>query len=197
MFLANHRYGLVDAPGALAGIQDFLNTASAGRTVRGHDYLDRTDDASEWAEHFAEASGLALPDAASLAENDLEPLRQLRAHFTMSLSNGPEIRETGVRLLKSVGRAELELGADGVELRPTGKGWRQVYSALLVLFYNAQLSSEVRRLKVCPNEWCHVAFYDRSKNRSAIWHDPSSCGNVANVRASRARKLNLERLSAN
>ncbi|MBT2533173.1 CGNR zinc finger domain-containing protein [Arthrobacter sp. ISL-48] len=33
-----------------------------------------------------------------------------------------------------------------------------------------------------------MPFYDRSKNNSVIWSDSTSCGNIANVRASRAHK---------
>ena len=32
------------------------------------------------------------------------------------------------------------------------------------------------------------AFYDRSRNNGRVWHDVHTCGNVANLRASRARR---------
>jgi predicted RNA-binding Zn ribbon-like protein len=35
---------------------------------------------------------------------------------------------------------------------------------------------------------CPCAFYDRSRNNSRVWHDVRTCGNVANLRASRARR---------
>jgi predicted RNA-binding Zn ribbon-like protein len=44
------------------------------------------------------------------------------------------------------------------------------------------------RLKLCRNPECAVAFYDRSKNSSAVWHNVKTCGNAANLRASRARR---------
>jgi NAD(P)-dependent dehydrogenase (short-subunit alcohol dehydrogenase family) len=43
------------------------------------------------------------------------------------------------------------------------------------------ITGQLKMLKVCPNGWCLVAFYDRSKN-SAIWHQ-----SIRVVRKSRAR----------
>jgi len=33
-----------------------------------------------------------------------------------------------------------------------------------------------------------VAFFDRSRNNSGVWHDVKFCGNAANLRAFRARQ---------
>lgn len=44
------------------------------------------------------------------------------------------------------------------------------------------------RLKVCMDAECSVAFYDQSRNGSRVWHDVKTSGNVANLRASRARR---------
>jgi predicted RNA-binding Zn ribbon-like protein len=43
-------------------------------------------------------------------------------------------------------------------------------------------------LKVCRNPRCRVAFYDRSRNNSGVWHDVRTCGNAANLRAHRERQ---------
>ncbi len=52
----------------------------------------------------------------------------------------------------------------------------------------AQRDGRWERLKVCRNPVCPCAFYDRSRNNSRVWHDVRTCGNVANLRASRARR---------
>ncbi len=52
----------------------------------------------------------------------------------------------------------------------------------------AQRDGRWERLKVCRNPACPCAFYDRSRNNSRVWHDVHTCGNVANLRASRARR---------
>ena len=43
-------------------------------------------------------------------------------------------------------------------------------------------------MKVCRNPECEVAFWDSSRNTSGVWHDGRTCGNVANLRESRARR---------
>jgi predicted RNA-binding Zn ribbon-like protein len=43
------------------------------------------------------------------------------------------------------------------------------------------------RLKVCPADDCQAAFYDKSRNHSAIWCDMAVCGNRAKVREYRER----------
>jgi predicted RNA-binding Zn ribbon-like protein len=45
-----------------------------------------------------------------------------------------------------------------------------------------------RRMKLCGNGRCAVAFFDRSRNNSGVWHDVAACGNAINLRASRARR---------
>ena len=44
------------------------------------------------------------------------------------------------------------------------------------------------RLKLCHNADCRCAFFDTSRNNSGVWHDVSTCGNTANLRAFRERK---------
>ncbi|WP_230981726.1 CGNR zinc finger domain-containing protein [Mycobacterium malmoense] len=43
-------------------------------------------------------------------------------------------------------------------------------------------------MKRCRNHRCASTFYDRSKNNSGVWHSVKTCGNAANLRASRARR---------
>jgi predicted RNA-binding Zn ribbon-like protein len=54
--------------------------------------------------------------------------------------------------------------------------------------FRAQATGAWRRLKVCRNVACSGAFYDLSRNNSRVWHDVHRCGNIANLRASRARR---------
>ncbi|TDD56985.1 CGNR zinc finger domain-containing protein [Nonomuraea terrae] len=53
---------------------------------------------------------------------------------------------------------------------------------------NAQQDGTWRRLKICPNPRCVATFYDRTRNNNGVWHSTRSCGNPANLRASRARR---------
>ena len=83
----------------------------------------------------------------------------------------------------------LALRADGtVALEPRGQGWRALVGTVLVEVLEAQRADTWRRLKLCRNERCGTAFYDRSRNNSGAWHDVRVCGNAVNLRASRARR---------
>ncbi|WP_030142873.1 CGNR zinc finger domain-containing protein [Mycetocola saprophilus] len=83
----------------------------------------------------------------------------------------------------------LGLRPDGtVAPTPAGTGWDAALAEVLLRAYRSQLEGTWPRLKVCRNPECGVAFYDRSRNSSGVWHDALVCGNVANLRASRARK---------
>lgn len=42
-------------------------------------------------------------------------------------------------------------------------------------------------MKVCPADDCQWAFYNASRNRSAVWCDMCVCGNCAKVREFRER----------
>ncbi|WP_230486657.1 CGNR zinc finger domain-containing protein [Nocardioides anomalus] len=52
----------------------------------------------------------------------------------------------------------------------------------------ARAAGVLARLKVCANPDCGAAFFDASKNSSRRWHDVKTCGNTANLRASRERR---------
>ncbi|MFK0160875.1 CGNR zinc finger domain-containing protein [Streptomyces sp. NPDC090493] len=181
---ASGRYGVAPAPGPLECLQDFFNTVSAGRTVRTVDLIATVEDANEWLAVLWAA--YSDEPCEPLTEADLEPLRRVRSVLIASVSRG-QVPSDVSWPAPSI-RVDLVPGEDGIRLRPSGKGWKRVASLLLSCLHDAEVAGCARRLKVCPNEWCHVAFYDRSKNNSAVWHDQASCGNIAKVRASRARK---------
>jgi predicted RNA-binding Zn ribbon-like protein len=76
------------------------------------------------------------------------------------------------------GRAEPAAHAPGVD---------GALGRLLAIVARAQADGTWERLKVCPSETCQWAFYDRSRNRSAVWCDMKVCGNRAKVRSFRDR----------
>jgi predicted RNA-binding Zn ribbon-like protein len=78
-----------------------------------------------------------------------------------------------------------------VELRPGGSGAEYVISRVLAGVLAGQQVDTWRRLKACKNARCRVAFYDRSRNNSGVWHSLKTCGNPANLRAFRARNKEL------
>jgi hypothetical protein len=79
--------------------------------------------------------------------------------------------------------------ADGwVRIVPAGRGTRWLASALWAEALLAQQAGLWPRLKLCHNADCRAAFFDTSRNNSGVWHDVSTCGNTANLRAFRERK---------
>ena len=72
-------------------------------------------------------------------------------------------------------------------IAPRAGGVDGALGHLLVLIADAQRDGTWSRLKACPAEDCQFAFYDRSRNRSAVWCDMKVCGNRAKVRQFRTR----------
>ena len=66
-------------------------------------------------------------------------------------------------------------------------GFQGALGRLLGVAYRSMAQGTWWRLKACPAEDCQWAFYDRSRNRSAVWCDMKVCGNRHKVRAFRER----------
>jgi CGNR zinc finger len=194
---ATDRYELIEAPGGLGFVQDVLNTASAGRP-RGPDLLGELESAQKWLDG-ALGSWCALNDVPEdrvvLQQRDLEPLLDLRADLHALLATRADPSLAAARLQSATVTARAH--PDGtVRLEPRAEGWRRVAAIVLIEAFVAQQQDTWRRLKVCRNERCRAAFYDRSRNTSAVWHDARYCGNAINLRASRARRRKPEPVPA-
>jgi predicted RNA-binding Zn ribbon-like protein len=177
------RYVPVTAPGGLALVQGILNTRStaSGST----DLLDDvapaqawlTDGLAEWAER---TGSVAAPMRVSAPE--LLDLRALRDRVRRYVDGD----RTGTAIDVPI---SIVAEPDGtLRTQPTGTGMAWLESALWGAVLMAQDRDTLRRLKLCRNSYCGSAFYDRSKNNSGVWHDVRTCGNLVNLRASRARK---------
>lgn len=59
---------------------------------------------------------------------------------------------------------------------------------LLLIMRAAQEQDTWSRLRVCANDECRWAFYDRSKNRQGHWCNMAVCGNRLKNRELRARR---------
>jgi hypothetical protein len=186
---ASHRYRLVSAPGGLGLVQDFLNTVGIGEY--GPDLLSDTALARAWAESAVRTwSALRGVDAEPPALNDadLSKLQALRDTIAKLMAGEPDGRGPGS---VSASFALSDIGE--VRLEPSGSGWRWIASAIWSEIFLSQQDGTWRRIKRCHNHTCGSTFYDRSKNNSGVWHDVKTCGNVANLRASRARRRERER----
>ena len=174
------------APAGLALVQDFLNTAGGPAGDRLADGAGARD---WWREASAEWGPDAEGDRQDLDDQDAAQLRRLREEIKEALYARAAGEASGRE--KPLGRAtvQLEIGPDGlVQAASRGSGAAVVRSAIALEMLRAQLVDDWRRLKVCQDQACRVAFYDRSRNHSGVWHDTLICGNAANLRASRARR---------
>ncbi|WP_231972000.1 CGNR zinc finger domain-containing protein [Mycobacterium sp. E3251] len=188
---ASQRYGIIiPAPGGLGLVQDFLNTR--GIDGYGPDLLADPALAGEWvadAVHaWSAARGMDAP-VPTFDDADLAKLRALRARIdSLVVGEAPGGRS-------AVPAALVVTDAGEVRLEPSGTGWRWLASALWAEILLSQQDDTWRRIKQCHNPRCGSTFYDRSKNNSGVWHDVKTCGNAANLRASRARRRERERVT--
>jgi predicted RNA-binding Zn ribbon-like protein len=188
---ATSRYALASAPGALGLAQDLLNTAPAGHEP---DLLADLASARTWVSEataqWSAATGLPVPEVV-LDAGDLRMLRAFRddlrevtaAEHDGALDSGPAAP------VLHTGAAALQLGADGsVRLHPQETGPQALVMLVLAALLEGQQAGTGRRLKTCRNPRCRVAFYDRSRNASGVWHSVRICGNAINLRAHRERR---------
>jgi len=186
---ASQRYQIAPAPGGLALVHDFLNTIAIADYP---DLLADTTHADAWA---ADALGAwsavrgveAQPP--SLTAADLARLRSLRGTIAKLVTGEPTNGQGVGPVSASFALSE----AGDVRLEPSGTGWRWAASALWGEILLAQQDGTWRRLKQCHSHTCGSTFYDRSKNNSGVWHNVKTCGNAANLRASRARRRERDR----
>jgi predicted RNA-binding Zn ribbon-like protein len=184
---ATDRYGLSHAPGGLGFVQDVLNTHPTQRPATA-DLLGDLDSAQTWLDgalqNWSQETGVPQ-SGVLLTEADLDKLRGLRADLTSMLRSADQPRDATLPSASVSAR----VGPDGKALlEPRGDGHRRVSAIVLIETFTAQRSDTWRRLKICRNEVCSLAFYDRSRNNSAVYHDSRVCGNATYLRASRARK---------
>ncbi len=146
---------------------------------------------SEALARWSTASGRPAP-AVDLTDRDCEALRDLRWALRRLLSDQSDGAEAvSAQVLAALPALSVSMQVDergAVVAEPSGSGWRRVASLALIECFQAQQTDQRRRLKICRNERCQCAFYDRSRNNSGVWHDVRVCGNTANLRAYRARK---------
>ena len=183
---ASERYAAALAPESLQRVQSFLNTRASGRPAE-PDLLARPTSANSW------LRTLDWPTKPRLSTDDLAPLRELRQALQSEVEAGPYTSEQVPlsdlpRQLAKLGW-KLRLKEGQLALAVEGGGWRQVAGTVLSDILVAQQHQQVwARLKACRNPLCTVVFYDSSKNQSRVWHNTGDCGNLINLRASRARR---------
>src|SRR5436305_10197926 len=155
------------APGELERVRQFVNTWDAEDDT---DAIGSPDALRAW---LAE-QGLIEADAKVTAADQRraagvrEALRAtLRAHH-----GHPEEEHGQDVLCDASERAKLQVRFDDKgtsRLVPAATGVDGALGRILTIAHEADRDGRWFRLKVCPADDCQVAFYDRSRNRSATW----------------------------
>ena len=88
-------------------------------------------------------------------------------------NNGGERDPGSIEALNDVAaEASLTVRFDPTESRcwrSRAPGTGAVLAPLVAIAYEAMVAGTWSRLKACPADDCHWAFYDHSKNRSGTW----------------------------
>jgi len=195
-----------EVPGQLALVEAFANTVDV---EEGTDELISVERFQRW----IAAQGRDEP----VAPADLDLAWQLRAALRSELAahdpdaplvDPPKATLDGTATVTADGtatatagdpRADLDRLAAGLPLRarftdggvglaPTAGGVPGLLAEIVAAMVLAERDGIWARLKICREDTCRWAYYDRSKNSSKCWCG-ASCGNRNKTRAYRQRRV--------
>ncbi len=175
------------APGTLETVRAFVNTRDA------EDDSERLPGPEELVAWLAEHDLLGGERDVRATQADvrraIELREALRAH--LFAHHGDPLADGAAETLDAASRrARLTVrftGPDETAVEPAAEGIDGALGRLLAIVAQAIDDGTWQRLKACPAETCQWAFYDTSRNRSAVWCDMRVCGNRAKVRGFRER----------
>jgi predicted RNA-binding Zn ribbon-like protein len=182
-----------EAPGRLELVRRFVNTRDI---EEGSEELDSPDSLLTWFADMDLLDGGAVAD-----EKDLERALALREGIRSLLlaNNGEAIETVRLRELnRAIGSLCLTVRFDDdgrATLKPESSGVSAALGRILAAVVRATEEGSWGRLKVCPNDACQWAFYDRSKNRSGKWCTMEVCGNRMKARTFRQRQASRKGVS--
>jgi predicted RNA-binding Zn ribbon-like protein len=175
------------APGQLETVRNFVNTYDA---EDGSDSIATPDALRDW----LVGRDLLEPGHGVTAAEHKRAMAVRTALFqTLMSHHGEPLDPEAPDVLEDAScraRFGLRFSAKGCShLEPKADGIDGAIGRLLAIAHEADVEGTWQRLKVCPAEDCLVAFYDKSRNHSAVWCDMAVCGNRAKVREYRERRL--------
>jgi predicted RNA-binding Zn ribbon-like protein len=164
------------APGRLELVQRFVNTVDL---EHGREMLS---DPGRLRSVLVEL-GLLDPSARVTAR-DLVQARELReALRALALANNGVATDV---VLEAELLVRVAPGSAGLE--PSRRDLDGALAELVGIVYTAMADGTWQRLKACRRDVCGWLFYDRSRNRSAVWCQMAVCGNRTKTKAYRARR---------
>ncbi len=174
------------APGELELVRSFVNTLDVDD---GTEELDSPAALRDWLAGHELIPDSAPVDAAAVrrAVELREALRALLLH-----NGGLELEPEAPAVLDAAARRaglNVRFGEHAhPRLEPSEAGVDGALGRLLAIVARAMDDGTWPRLKVCLADTCQWAFYDTSRNRSAVWCDMRVCGNRQKVRSFRERQ---------
>ncbi len=175
------------APGQLETVRAFVNTRDIDDDI---ELLSGPGELVAW---LGEQGLLGADRAVRATQADLRRALELREALRAHLfaHHGDPLAAGAAQTLDAASRrARLTVrftGRDEIAVEPEAGGVDGATGRLLAIVAQAIEDGTWQRLKACPAETCQWAFYDASRNRSAVWCDMRVCGNRAKVRGFRER----------
>ena len=171
------------APGALALVQDLVNTLDI---EAGEDSIASPPALADW------LSRQGFVPQGAMNGSDVERFAAIREGLRSLL----DVHNGGSARPESVARMNTALAGAGLTLQlgdgPATLGGVRVADEAIARIGQAVLTAEADgtwvRLKTCRDDECRWAFYDASRNRSGVWCNMAVCGCRTKVRAFRSRR---------
>jgi predicted RNA-binding Zn ribbon-like protein len=184
------------APGRLALVQGFLNTANL---EDGTDTFDSVSGLLDWLQKrdLLGSSETASEIEFRQATYVREALRTLLSAHNPGIDSGEqEHRSAAAILTEAAARSQLKLSfrsVDAADLHAHAPGVPGAIGRLLAIVHQAQIDGSWSRLKVCREDICRWAFYDYSRNRTGTWCVMAVCGSRAKMRSYYQRRTTATR----
>jgi predicted RNA-binding Zn ribbon-like protein len=165
------------APGELELIRRFVNTLDIDK---GTDALEHAEAAVAW---LADAD--ILPPGSRFGAGDLTRILRVREAFrAVLLAKAARTHaDDAVAVLNGAAadaRVSIQLSSPSMAVPVVGvSGIQAALGRLVAITFEAMMAGTWTRLKACPADGCHWAFYDQSRNHSSRWCDMGLCGNRA------------------
>lgn len=169
------------APGRLALVERFVNTVDH---EHGREMLFSPERLREV---------LGLERSVRIGAADLRRALEVReALRSLALeNNGGDADPRAADVLEEAaarGRLVIRFDAGTSRLEPAAHSVDGALADLVGIVHTAMADGTWSRLKACRREVCGWLFYDRSRNRSAVWCQMAVCGNRVKTKAYRERR---------
>jgi predicted RNA-binding Zn ribbon-like protein len=173
------------APGNLAAVQAFINTADV---MRHSDEIADPAALGAWFEKHGLSVGPETPTAADVRR--AAELREALRRLILTNSGAPVDREAVEIANRAIRSAQLsftfQCESEG-RFEPAARGVDGALGRIVGYVAEAMSHGTWSRMKACLDEDCVWSYYDYSKNRSARWCNMGSCGNRNKARTFRSK----------